>query len=151
MDISIRKAVQPDAEKLLAFRMDFLRQLTGEEPLEALSRATQKYLNAQIGSDRMICYLAANGLRIVSGVICCLYDVIPKRENPGGKVGYLFNVYTLREYRRRGLCEKLLRETIDEAKRLGAGELYLNATDDGLGIYQKLGFLPIDKEMRLAL
>ena len=151
MDISIRKAIQPDAEKLLAFRMDFLRKLTGEEPSEALSRATQEYFNAQIGSDRMICYLASDGLRIVSGVICCLYNVIPKRENPGGKVGYLFNVYTLRAYRRHGLSEALLKETIEEVQRLGVGELYLNATEDGLGIYQKLGFLLVDKEMRLSL
>lgn len=50
------------------------------------------------------------------------------------------DVGTLPEFQGKGYATYLLRYVLDEAKRLGAHYCFLEASDSGLGIYQKLGF-----------
>jgi len=101
--------------------------------------------------NSLLCYIATYKEHIVSSVIVCIYNVIPKPSNITGKIGYVFNVYTVREFFGQGLATKLMRTVIDEAKQLGVGELYLSTTDDGKGIYEKLQFQHLNEEMCLKL
>ena len=80
-----------------------------------------------------------------------MYQVIPKPSNILGKIGYVFNVYTKKEFRNMGLATRLMSLVICESKKLGVGELYLNATDDGKKVYEKLKFQREDNEMCLKL
>ncbi|MNY58017.1 Acetyltransferase (GNAT) family protein [compost metagenome] len=79
------------------------------------------------------------------------YEVLPTLGNPSGKTGYLFNVYTPALYRRRGLSSTLMRHLIEEARRLGIGEILLDYTAEGKSLYEKLGFQPLDKDMVLKV
>lgn len=151
MDILIRKATDEDVELILYNRMDFLCQVLGKQPPDEFRRATKDYLCDHINGNSLICYIATHNEHIVSSAIVCIYSVIPKPSNFTGKIGYVFNVYTLQKFRGQGLATKLMKTAIDEAKQLGVGELYLSTTNDGKGIYEKLQFVHLHEEMYLKL
>lgn len=62
-----------------------------------------------------------------------------------GAVARIDDVGTLPEFQGRGYATHLLRYVLSEAKRLGARHCFLESSDSGLGVYQKLGFMPLFK------
>ena len=113
--------------------------------------ATTEYLKKHIEDDSIICYIAIDNNKIIASVIVSVYTVIPKPSNPSGKIGYVFNVNTNKEYQKQGIVTKLMKNVIQTAKENGVGELFLNTTDEGQPIYEKLNFQHIEKEMRLKI
>ena len=64
------------------------------------------------------------------------------------------NVYTLPGHRRRGYASALVERIIADARQMELSYLELKATEDGLPLYQKLGFLEEASDytaMRLVL
>lgn len=55
------------------------------------------------------------------------------------------DVGTLPEFQGKGYATHLMRYVLSEAKRLGARHCFLESSDSGLGVYQKLGFEPLFK------
>ncbi|MCE2991891.1 MAG: GNAT family N-acetyltransferase [Alphaproteobacteria bacterium] len=55
------------------------------------------------------------------------------------------DVGTLPEFQGKGYATHLMRYVLSEAKRLGARHCFLESSDSGLGVYQKLGFDPLFK------
>lgn len=151
MDIQIRKAIPEDVNDIVNNRMDFLYELTGKQQSDEFRNSTQEYLHNHISDGTTLCFIATNKECIVSSVILCLYNVIPKLSNISGKTGYVFNVYTIREFRCQGLATKLMNEMIAEAKKLGIEEINLSATEEGRRVYEKLKFQNLDREMSLKL
>lgn len=61
------------------------------------------------------------------------------------KVGYIYNVTTNKEYKRKGICNKLLQESIKELRKKGIGTICLQ-TEKGFytqEVYKRLGFKEI--------
>lgn len=52
---------------------------------------------------------------------------------------------TLPEFQGKGYARALMTYALSEAKGLGASYAFLEASDSGLGVYQKLGFEPLFK------
>ena len=75
----------------------------------------------------------------------------PTYANPGGRIGYITNMYTRPAWRKRGLAGMLLERLVAEAARRGCTQIELNAAPMGRRIYLAHGFRPIDGEMRLEL
>ena len=55
------------------------------------------------------------------------------------------DVGTLPEFQGKGCATHLMSYVLSEAKRLGAHHCFLESSDSGLGVYQKLGFAPLFK------
>ncbi|CZP96003.1 Predicted acetyltransferase [Legionella pneumophila] len=55
------------------------------------------------------------------------------------------DVGTQPEFQGKGYASTLMRYVLSEAKRLGAQYCFLESSDSGLGVYQKLGFEPLFK------
>ena len=53
------------------------------------------------------------------------------------------DVGTLPEFQGKGYASALMRYVLSEAKKLGAHHCFLESSDSGLGVYQKLGFEPL--------
>ncbi|TGE39225.1 GNAT family N-acetyltransferase [Desulfosporosinus fructosivorans] len=151
MAIEIRAATYADVFKIVDCRMEFLFEIYGSEMTCEFRVATIEYLEKHINSDSMVCYLAIEDGEIISIVILCVYYLIPKLHNHMGKVGYIFSVYTLKEYRGQGLAKELMSRTIETAKRIGVKEIYLNGEEKAIPMYKKLGFECVEKEMVLKL
>jgi GNAT superfamily N-acetyltransferase len=61
------------------------------------------------------------------------------------------DVATLPQYQRQGHATQLLHHALTYAQNLGAEYCFLEATEDGLSVYQKLGFVPLFKRRIYAM
>lgn len=98
------------------------------------SLATQNYIGAVADMDGSL--VAANGL--------VFYRRPPGLKGNSGLIGYVTNVYTVPQWRGRGIASALMKILIGEARRLKLDKIHLGATDDGVGVYRKCGFLPVN-------
>lgn len=57
----------------------------------------------------------------------------------------IYYVSTIASHRRRGYCSALIQETLREALALGISNIVLQATPQGVSVYQKAGFIEIAK------
>ena len=58
-----------------------------------------------------------------------------------GRLGVIINVFTEPEWRRRGLAALLIKRIIDWSRQEGIDSLVLHASDEGRGLYERLGFI----------
>ncbi|MBQ7463579.1 MAG: GNAT family N-acetyltransferase, partial [Lachnospiraceae bacterium] len=64
-----------------------------------------------------------------------------------GKRAHLMNVYTMKEWQRQGIAEKMVSMLTDEAGKRGVTEISLDATEEGRPLYEKLGYVPSKEGM----
>jgi ribosomal protein S18 acetylase RimI-like enzyme len=147
--MEIRKADMNDIEALVENRIEFVSSLRNHEVeiIDDFKRYTKEYMMEHISDNSMVCLIAEDEGKIVATVMVCYYQVLPLMSNLIGNTGYILNVYTLPDYRKRGLASQLLNIIIEESRKRNVGKLYLNATDMGKPVYEKLGFELLDREM----
>jgi GNAT superfamily N-acetyltransferase len=93
--------------------------------------------------------------RIVAGAGVQLREVPPRPQtNANGKIdivsgrqAIIQNVYTEPDWRRRGLAAFLIKRIIDWTREEGINSVVLHASDEGRGLYERLGFV-LTTEMR---
>ncbi|HZO66795.1 MAG TPA: GNAT family N-acetyltransferase [Kribbellaceae bacterium] len=74
---------------------------------------------------------------------------LPSPYNPTGRVGHILGVVTDPAYRKRGHARAVMRELVRWFDERGTGRIDLNASPDGLRLYEELGFkLHPDPTMR---
>lgn len=71
----------------------------------------------------------------IASITLSMHDAIARIDDVG----------TLPEFQGKGYASALMRYVLSEAKRLGARHCFLESSDSGLGVYQKLGFEPLFK------
>lgn len=79
----------------------------------------------------------------------CLHDELPSPDNPSGKCAYLMNMYTRPEFRGQGVAGAVVEWVIDQARKAGAGKIYLETTPAGRGVYERAGFTDLPAMMIL--
>lgn len=147
--IHYRRANVDDTESLIDFRVRFLNQLYNHPENDEngiLRKSLREYFHEAIPSDDFIAWLAEFDGKIVGTSGMVIWQM-PARYGglESGKLGYILNLYTIPEARRRGICTRLLNELIREAKALGIRYLHLHASEDGMSIYRKAGFVEPDQ------
>lgn len=76
--------------------------------------------------------------------------IMPTFSHPTGKRAHLMNVYTRREYRRRGIARKMVELLIRETWKKGVTEISLDATESGRPLYESMGFTDSSECMTLV-
>ena len=85
--------------------------------------------------------------------VCVFFLLINKPASPlfiTGKTGTLMNVYTLPEYRRRGIGKKLVSMAIEDGKAWDLSYIELRATKCGYPLYKQLDFIE-DKSIYMSM
>ena len=75
----------------------------------------------------------------------------PYYSNPSGKIGLLSSMYTLKEYRRKGIAKQLLSRVVQEAKNYGCRVIQIGASDMGVLLYKNFGFFNNGKCMQYTI
>ncbi len=148
--LEFRVATIDDLPLLLSLRLEVLRdtnKLPASAPLENVRENTLKFLRNDF--DSQITILAYDGGAIVGCGSASLYSVFPTCDCPNGRKAYIMNMYTRKEYRRRGIASSILVKLIDCAKHDGVGLIALEATQTGRFLYEKHGFVSAENEMYL--
>jgi GNAT superfamily N-acetyltransferase len=89
------------------------------------------------------------------GLAACALGVIESRlgtpDNPSGEIGYVYNVATDPEYRRRGYSRACMEALLSWFRQRAVVTVDLRASPDGEPLYRRLGFRPVDTAMRLSI
>ena len=146
-----RYATTDDMNLLIQSRTDTLRAVNG---LEADYQFSDEFLEAsreffREGDQSTV--LAIENNRAVGCATMCYIDLMPTFAHPSGRRAHLMNVWTDREYRRRGIAEKLVTMLIEEAQARGASEISLDTTEAGRPFYRKLGFVESGENMTMII
>jgi ribosomal protein S18 acetylase RimI-like enzyme len=150
--IFYRSATPADANDLATLRLAFLAEIAGGKPDDTeMHRSLKYYFETNIASKNFAAFLALAGEKIIASSGMTYHHHPPSNKNPTGREAYIMNMYTLPEYRRRGIATRLLEMLIDEARQNQCGKVSLHVLTQGRSIYANAGFEPIATEMRLNL
>lgn len=147
-----KRATIEDIEELVRTRMIVLRaanKLSDDVDMSMVEQESYAYYKKALETEEHIAYLVYdNGMFIGAGGVS-FYRVMPTYHNPTGKKAYIMNMYTAPEYRRKGIAFHTLDLLVKDAKKRGASQIALEATDMGRPLYDKYGFVKMEDEMEL--
>lgn len=84
--------------------------------------------------------VAVDDGRCVACASMSYIEIMPTFSHPSGKRAHLMNVYTEKDYRRRGIARQLVNMLIGDARAHDATEISLDATESGRPLYESMGF-----------
>ncbi len=152
-EFSIRASTLADAETIIRHRRSMFLDMGYRDVvwLDAMSAAFLPWLRRKMEAGEYLGWLAvALDRSIAAGAGLWLQDWMPAGVTADSRRGYILNVYTEPQYRRRGLARRLMQLMLDHCRARGLAMAALNASDEGRPLYQSLGFKPTN-DMRLDL
>ncbi|MDE6591490.1 MAG: GNAT family N-acetyltransferase [Oscillospiraceae bacterium] len=150
--INCRKANPADIPVIIEMRLGYMREThedITEDTLGFIASQSAGYFQEHLNRDCIV-YLAEEDGRIAG---CIFFLLINKPSSPlfiTGKTGTLMNVYTLPEFRRRGIAEKLVSMAIEDGRAWDLSYIELRATECGYPLYKKLNFVE-DKSIYMSM
>ena len=141
--IQVRRATVEDIDILTRLRVALQREmghLGGATPEDAFARATRRYLAEALPSGAFIAWVAVADGQVVASSGLVFIARPPSARNLSGLEAHILNMYTVPEWRGRGIASRLLRELIRAARDMNARRIWLHASVDGKPIYEKAGF-----------
>lgn len=150
----IREATLDDIEILTNLRVTFLDEIgdiSNDQQRQAFRDATAAYLRRAMPQGKILSWLAEADGQILATSALIPFEQAPTPFNLSGMGGYVLNIYTVPEWRGRGLARTLMETIIAYAQATGIAELWLYATDQGMPVYKRVGFVPISDAMGLRL
>lgn len=148
--ISYRKLEKKDISKFIEMRLNQLQE-EGAEPLFDLQPELNEYYIKHLEDSTFISWLAIDRGEIIATSGMSFTEKPPYYSNPSGKIGLLSSMYTLKEYRRKGIAKKLLDKVIQEAKEYGCGAIQITASNMGVLLYTDYGFEKNSNFMQLKI
>jgi len=150
-EISIRPIEIPDIPVLVHLRRSMFEAMGFEniDQLNACDAAVQKYFTESIPTGRFRGWLAiaTTGEAVGSGGVV-IDQHPPGPDNLSGKIGYIMNLVTIPNYRRRGIARQMMQIMLKWLADQGIEVVSLHASGSGRPLYMELGFLD-SNEMRM--
>ncbi len=146
---TIRRATADDIDVLTDLRQQFLEEIGYAS--DAVPHAVRCYLREALPSGDFVTFVAVSEGRIVATGSVLIFHKPPHARNLSGKEGFVLNMFTLPQWRGRGIATGLMQRIVAFVLEMGAKCIRLHTSDDGLGIYTELGFRPDNSEMVVYL
>ncbi len=138
-----RKATEKDIDLISEIRRVQLIHEKAHEEVE-IRVELRTFFEHAFAENRIVQILAEdNGTVAATGAVI-FYDYPPSFSNPSGKVAYIANMFTALDHRRQGLACRIMDLLVDEARKAGAGEVRLLASEPGRPVYETYGFTAED-------
>jgi ribosomal protein S18 acetylase RimI-like enzyme len=135
--VLFRKAITTDIPQLIKFR----KILLCHEDNSSMDETFRIYFESSLSDKSLVVWVADDDGVVVSTVCFCLCRLAPRFENPSGLVAYMTNVFTIPNYRRRGIVSKLVSQAQDDLKAQGIRKILLHSSDMAKPMYEGLGFV----------
>lgn len=134
-----RIASSADIQELTEIRALFLAEEFGEGDFSEEKTVLPDYFSRHLGNDLTV-FVADDGGRIAAAVFLMISEKPANPRFPRGMTGTVMNVFTRREYRRRGIAGALMKMLIEYAENAQLDIIELKASESGYPLYKKLGF-----------
>lgn len=143
MELVFDTARKEDIERLvelrIAYMIDDFGKVTKKEK-ENMERVLPDYFERKLGTE-LIAFVARDNGIIVSVAYLHIIEMPASPSVPTGLYGHVLSVYTCNEYRRQGLCERLMTDLVNYSKENNLSKIELSATKEGKRVYKKVGFI----------
>lgn len=146
----VRKATVEDAALLSEVRKLQLID-EGIAPDCDIDAELDAFFKKWLVSKDFLQLIAEENGKLLSTAAIVYYDLPPSFTNKIGVRGYVTNVYTAPEHRRKGLSKMLLEKLLENARSRGIKKIWLGASKLGRPLYEKLGFIQQESYMELTL
>ena len=153
-NIEFRKATPEDIDVLVRTRIEVLRAangLTGATDMSEVEKQSHEYYKKALADETHTAYLVFDHGQFIAAGGISYYRVMPTYHNPTGRKGYIMNMYTRPEYRRKRIAFHTLDLLVQDARGKGITSVSLEATAAGRPLYEKYGFSGMKNEMELIL
>lgn len=138
-EIIYRKLEQADLDTFIRMRIDQLREEGADGEVD-LAPALKAYYKKHLSDGTFVSWLAVIDGKIAATSGMSFVEKPPYYSNPSGRIGLLSSMYTLKEYRRKGIAKALLGKVVEEARLYGCGAVHITASDMGVLLYTDFGF-----------
>jgi GNAT superfamily N-acetyltransferase len=142
-NIQCVRANEKEIPSLIRLRIAFLSEIMGvpaEEDIDSLKECLENYFTTTLKDNTCICWLALVNEAPVSIGTMVVKIQLGTFKNPSGKMGYIQNMYTAPDHRKKGMGSMILNKLIETGAEWGLTAFELHATDDGAALYRKKGF-----------
>ena len=147
----IREITPQDVEIIARMRVQMLDEVT-DDPLPAeLEGSVRRFVWRHMQDNTCLGVVAEDEGRVIADAVIYLFETMPDEVNVRGLTAMLYNVYTLPEYRGRGIMAQMLPEVIRLAREAGAVELKMTAEKKAIPLYERMGFHVNDDAMKMVL
>ena len=148
---TVRRASVADLDTLVDHRRSMFRDMghSNEAALESMSTKFRPWMLVHMNAgDYHAWVIDAPGGAIAAGAGLWLMDWPPHLVGKSQRRGNILNVYTAKDYRRRGLARELMDAILSWCRENGYDTIILHASQEGRALYEAMGFQPTN-EMRL--
>lgn len=146
---TIRQATLDDVDTLVELRLRFLQEIGYAG--DGVADAVRGYMLQAIPQGQFVAWVAEEDSLIIATSGLVFNKKLPHGRNPSGREGFVLNMYTRPEWRDLGIATSLMKAIVEHVRQGGVTCIRLHASEDGVGIYTKLGFRLDNSEMVLNL
>ena len=146
----IRPATIADIDVLVGHRLAMFRDMGIDIDADALAAAFRAWLHALMPSRTYRAWLVETdgaGGAIVAGGGMTLLPWPPGPRSMADRMAFVYNVYTDRDHRRRGLGKMVMDAIHAHCREEGIAFVALNASRDGHRMYEAMGYVAAPNPM----
>lgn len=143
MKIHIRKADISQLDVIIEWRIKVLKEvffLPDDYDMTLLYNESRCYYKKNLLNEMHTTVFAYNGNNIIGCGSICYQNELPSPDNLNGKCGYLMNIYTIPEYRKKGVGKKIVEFLTQDARSRNICKLSLESSSLGEKLYLSTGF-----------
>ena len=147
--INIRLATIDDIRQLVNLRILQQRDDWGSEYVDYDGKFYTRTLNAlndflyredDLQPPKGVIFIAEMHGKIIATCGLQRINILPQC-NDDGQYGYIFNVFTVKEYRRQGVQSRLIENALSYSEKWGLTEIKLETdSENAISLYKKYGF-----------
>jgi len=151
-DVSIRLATVDDIPVIVQQRRQMFLDMGGADAnkLDEHDPGFDAWIRDKLPAEEYVGWVADTNGRNVGGAGLWIMDWPPHPADPTSQRGCVMNVYVDPVYRRQGLARLMVTALLRWANQHGVRILILNASREGRGLYESLGFTTTN-EMTLVM
>jgi len=150
---TLRAASTADLDTLVAHRREMFRDMGYKEDdiMQSMTARFRVWLLDKMNAGDYLAWLVSSAEgSIAAGTGLWLMDWPPHMIGKGARRGNILNVFTAREFRRRGLARSLMQAAVDWCRDNQVDTVILHASPAGRSLYESMGFQATN-EMRIRL
>lgn len=148
----IEAVSQKDLDEVVKLRVKLFKEsgkIKSKTEENEMIHYNKKYFEHLMEEDRFVGFIERNDQEIACIALAVILEFPPVYFENKGIYGHIFNVYTKEKYRNNGKAYNLLQVMIHELWKHSVDKIILDANENSVSLYEKLGFSTQDNAMFL--